>query len=192
MQTNRSAPPATISPVLIYPDVRAAVALLEAAFGFGERVRIGDDHRAQMRAGDDGSFVVADVRHDQVAPSGGVVTQLIKFRVPDVDAAFARAKRRGRARARGAADARLRRALVRRRGSRRPPLGADADGARRRPRGMGRHRGRALVGDYDSVDRDAAGERLEDDAVALGQLEQLRDRLVVLVVLELEAKPDRA
>jgi uncharacterized glyoxalase superfamily protein PhnB len=95
MQTNRSAPPATISPVLIYPDVRAAVAFLEAAFGFGERVRIGDDHRAQMRAGEDGSFVVADVRHTQVAPSGGVVTQLIKFRVPDVDAAFARARDAG-------------------------------------------------------------------------------------------------
>jgi uncharacterized glyoxalase superfamily protein PhnB len=92
MQTNRSAPPATISPVLIYPDVRAAVAWLENAFDFGERVRIGDDHRAQMRAGDDGSFVVADVRHTQVAPSGGVVTQVIKFRVPDVDAAFARAR----------------------------------------------------------------------------------------------------
>ena len=92
MQTNRSAPPATISPVLIYPDVRAAVAFLEAAFGFGERVRIGDAHRAQMRVGTDGSIVVADVRRDQVAPSGGVVTQLIKVRVEDVDAAFSRAR----------------------------------------------------------------------------------------------------
>jgi uncharacterized glyoxalase superfamily protein PhnB len=89
--TNRSAPPATVTPVLIYPDVRAAVAWLERAFGFGERVRIGEDHRAQMRVGTDGSIVVADVRGDQVAPSGGVVTQLVKLRVPDVDAAFARA-----------------------------------------------------------------------------------------------------
>jgi len=40
--TNRSAPPATVTPVLIYPDVRAAVAWLESAFGFQERVRIGD------------------------------------------------------------------------------------------------------------------------------------------------------
>lgn len=92
MQTNRSAPPATVTPVLIYPDVRAAVAWLEGAFGFGERVRIGEDHRAQLRVGDDGSIVVADVRRDQVAPSGGVVTQLVKVRVPDVDAAFARAR----------------------------------------------------------------------------------------------------
>ena len=36
--TNRSAPPVTVTPVLIYPDVRAAVAWLEAAFGFGERL----------------------------------------------------------------------------------------------------------------------------------------------------------
>jgi uncharacterized glyoxalase superfamily protein PhnB len=92
VQTNRSAPPATVTPVLIYPDVRAAVVWLEGAFGFGERVRIGEDHRAQLRVGNDGSIVVADVRRDQVAPSGGVVTQVIKVRVPDVDAAFARAR----------------------------------------------------------------------------------------------------
>ena len=81
MLTNRSAPPATVTPVLIYPDVRAAVAWLEAAFGFQERVRIGDAHRAQLRAGDDGAVVVADVRREQVPPTPGVVTQLIKLRV---------------------------------------------------------------------------------------------------------------
>jgi len=90
--TNRSAPPATVTPVLIYPDVQAAVTWLESAFGFGERVRIGDAHRAQMRVGTDGAIVVADVRADQIAPSEGVVTHLIKIRVPDVDAAFARAR----------------------------------------------------------------------------------------------------
>lgn len=95
MLTNRSAPPATVTPVLVYPDVREAVAWLERAFGFGERVRIGEDHRAQLRVGEDGSIVVVDVRRDQVAPSGGVVTQVIKIRVPDVDAAFARARDAG-------------------------------------------------------------------------------------------------
>jgi uncharacterized glyoxalase superfamily protein PhnB len=89
---NRSAPPATVTPVLIYPDVRDAVAWLESAFGFEERVRIGDAHRAQMRVGADGAIVVADVRSDQVAPSSGFVTHLIKVRVPDVDSAFARAR----------------------------------------------------------------------------------------------------
>jgi uncharacterized glyoxalase superfamily protein PhnB len=92
MLTNRSAPPATVTPVLVYPDVRAAVAWLNSAFGFEERVRIGDAHRAQLRVGSDGAVVVADVRRDQVAPSAGVVTQVVKVRVPDVDAAFARAR----------------------------------------------------------------------------------------------------
>ena len=92
MLTNRSAPPATVTPVLIYPDVRVAVAWLEAAFGFEECVRIGDAHRSQLRVGSDGAVVVADVRADKVAPSAGVVTHVIKVRVPDVDAAFARAR----------------------------------------------------------------------------------------------------
>jgi uncharacterized glyoxalase superfamily protein PhnB len=90
--TNRSAPPATVTPVLIYPDVRAAVAWLDSAFGFEEKVRIGEDHRAQLRVGSDGAVVVADVGGEQVAPSAGVVTHLVKVRVPDVDLAFARAR----------------------------------------------------------------------------------------------------
>ena len=93
--SNRSAPPATVTPVLVYPDVRAAVAWLEAALGFEERVRIGDAHRAQMRIGVDGAVVVADVGGDRVAPEGGGQTHLIKVRVPDVDSAFARARERG-------------------------------------------------------------------------------------------------
>jgi len=81
--------------VLVYPDVRAAVAWLESAFGFEERVRIGEGHRAQLRVGSDGAVVVADVRNDQVAPTAGVVTHLVKVRVHDVDAAFAHACRLG-------------------------------------------------------------------------------------------------
>jgi len=93
--TNRSAPPATVTPVLVYPDVRGAVAWLERAFGFEEKVQIGEAHRSQMRVGEDGAIVVADVHGEQVAPSGGVVTQLLKIRVPDVDAAFQRAREAG-------------------------------------------------------------------------------------------------
>ena len=93
MLTNRSAPPVTVTPVLVYADVRAAVAWLESAFGFEECVRIGDAHRSQLRVGSDGVVVVAEVRADQVAPSAGVVTHLVKVRVPDVDAAFGRAPR---------------------------------------------------------------------------------------------------
>jgi uncharacterized glyoxalase superfamily protein PhnB len=95
MLTNRSAPPATVTPALVYPDVRAAVAWLESAFGFEERVRIGEAHRVQLRVGSDGAVVVADVRRDQLAPSAGVVTHLTKVRVQDVDAAFARARAAG-------------------------------------------------------------------------------------------------
>ena len=50
MKRNRSIPSAVVMPVLIYPDVREAVAWLTAAFGFEERVRIGEDHRAQLRS----------------------------------------------------------------------------------------------------------------------------------------------
>jgi len=60
LKPNRSIPATTVVPVLIYPDVRAAVAWLEAAFGFRERVKIGEDHRAQMSFGD-GAVIAADV-----------------------------------------------------------------------------------------------------------------------------------
>ena len=145
MPTNRSAPPATVTPVLVYPDVRAAVEWLEGAFGFGERVRIGDDHRAQMRVGSDGSIVVADVHGEQVAPSAGAVTHLIKVRVEDVDAAFARARDFGARVLEEPHTWEYGERSVRRRGSRRAPLGADADGAGRRARGMGRRHRRAVV-----------------------------------------------
>jgi uncharacterized glyoxalase superfamily protein PhnB len=95
MLTNRSAPAATVTPVLVYPDVRSAVAWLESAFGFEERVRVGDAHRSQMRVGTDGAIVVGDVRNEQFAPTAGRVTHVIKVRVPDVDAAFARARDAG-------------------------------------------------------------------------------------------------
>ena len=71
MIENRSLPTATVIPVLVYPDVRAAVAWLTEAFGFEERVRIGDDHRSQMRVGEDGGVIVADVHGDQQAPQPG-------------------------------------------------------------------------------------------------------------------------
>lgn len=59
----------TVVPVLVYPDVRAAVAFLTAAFGFVERTRIGESHRAQMAVGDDGAVTIADVGGDRRAPT---------------------------------------------------------------------------------------------------------------------------
>jgi len=72
VKPNRSIPAATVIPVLIYPDVREAVSWLSTAFGFQERLRIGEAHRSQMKVGD-GAVIVADVRGDQVAPRDGAV-----------------------------------------------------------------------------------------------------------------------
>ena len=44
---NRSMPPGTLMPELIYDDIPAAVVWLCATFGFTERLRIGT-HRTQM------------------------------------------------------------------------------------------------------------------------------------------------
>jgi uncharacterized glyoxalase superfamily protein PhnB len=92
---NRSIPSATVIPVLVYPDVRAAVAWLDDAFGFVERVRIGEAHRSQLQVGDDGAVIVADVRGEQQPPRAGAVTHVIKVRVEDVDASFERARTHG-------------------------------------------------------------------------------------------------
>ena len=82
-------------PVLVYPDVRAAVDWLTTAFGFVERVRIGEDHRSQMQVGADGAVIVADVRGQQQPPQAGAVTHVIKVRVADVDSHFERARSQG-------------------------------------------------------------------------------------------------
>ena len=93
MQPNRSIPGATVIPVLVYPDVRAAVDWLTAALGFAERVRIGDGHRAQMAVGEGGAVIVAEVAGDKQPPQPGIVTHVLKVRVADVDAAFEQARR---------------------------------------------------------------------------------------------------
>lgn len=92
---NRSIPSATVIPVLVYPDVRAAVAWLEAAFGFAESVRIGESHRSQLRVGADGAVIVADVQGERTAPTRGVETHAVKVRVEDVDALTERARAHG-------------------------------------------------------------------------------------------------
>ena len=93
--TNRSAPSATVIPVLVYPDVRVAVAWLTAALGFRERVRIGDGHRAQLAVGADGAVIVAEAHGDRQPPRSGEVTHELEIRVDDVDAACERARVQG-------------------------------------------------------------------------------------------------
>ena len=94
MKPNRSVPPPTVVPVLSYPDVRAAVAWLSAAFGLVERTRIGESHRAQMSIGLDGAMIVAESRGDD-PDHGQAMTHLVRVRVEDVGAQFDRAAAHG-------------------------------------------------------------------------------------------------
>ena len=94
MKTNRSIPESGVVPVLIYPDVRAAVAWLSEAFGFSERVRIGEDHRSQMRAGE-GAVIIGDVRNDRRPPRPGESTHSVMVRVEDAKAHCERARAHG-------------------------------------------------------------------------------------------------
>jgi uncharacterized glyoxalase superfamily protein PhnB len=94
MKRNRSIPEATVIPVLIYPDVRAAVAWLSEAFGFAERVRIGEHHRSQLRFGD-GAVMVGDVRGDRRPPRPGEATHSVTVRVDDALAHCERAREHG-------------------------------------------------------------------------------------------------
>jgi uncharacterized glyoxalase superfamily protein PhnB len=94
MKQNHSIPSSTVIPVLIYPDVREAVAWLSAAFGFAERVRIGEDHRSQLQFGD-GALIVGDVRGDRRPPRPSEVTHSVVVRVEDARAHCERAREHG-------------------------------------------------------------------------------------------------
>ena len=95
MKPNRSIPSAVVIPVLIYPDVREAVAWLSETFGFVERVQIGENHRSQLNVGDGGALIVGDVRHERRPPRAGEVTHSVMVRVDDVNAHCAHARAHG-------------------------------------------------------------------------------------------------
>jgi uncharacterized glyoxalase superfamily protein PhnB len=90
MITNISMPDSTIIPELAYSDVRKAVQWLTAAFGFKERLRIGD-HRAQLSLGSGHVIVVQG--HEPV--DAMQVTHGVMVRVPDVDGHYAESMRHG-------------------------------------------------------------------------------------------------
>ena len=94
VKPNRSVPSSGVIPVLTYPDVRAAVAWLAAAFGFEERLRIGDGHRSQLIAGE-GAIIVADVGADRRPPRPDNVTHSVMVRVQDLDSHLSRALAHG-------------------------------------------------------------------------------------------------
>jgi uncharacterized glyoxalase superfamily protein PhnB len=84
---NRSVPPCTVIPVLIYPDPSAAAAWLSAAFGFTVRLRVGN-HRIQMKVGH-GCLTIAE---GDAVPDR---SHLIQVRVEDARAHSDRARQHG-------------------------------------------------------------------------------------------------
>jgi len=94
VKRNRSIPSATVIPVLIYPDVREAVAWLTEAFGFVERLRIGEGHRSQLDVGE-GAVIAADVRDNRRPPRPDESTHSVLVRVEDAAAHCERARAHG-------------------------------------------------------------------------------------------------
>lgn len=94
MKPNRSIPPAVVIPVLIYPDVRDAVAWLTVAFGFAERLQIGESHRSQLSFGE-GAVIIGDVRNERRPPRPGEVTHSVMVRVDDAHAHCEHARAHG-------------------------------------------------------------------------------------------------
>ena len=94
MKNNRSIPTMTVIPTLVYPDVRAAVAWLSAAFGLEERVQIGENHRSQMKVGD-GAVILAEARNERRPPRDGEMTHSVMVRVEDARGHCERARAHG-------------------------------------------------------------------------------------------------
>jgi uncharacterized glyoxalase superfamily protein PhnB len=90
MLQNRSLPPGSIFPELVYTDLSAAVAWLCSVFGFSERVRIGD-HRSQLVFGDASMIAIGGAG----ASSPGQASHSMMLRVDDVDLHYDRAVRGG-------------------------------------------------------------------------------------------------
>ena len=87
MRLNRSVPPCTVIPVLIYPDPAVAADWLSKAFGFAIRLRIAN-HRIQMKASD-GCFTIAE---GEVAPNQ---SQMVQVRIEDANAHCEHARQNG-------------------------------------------------------------------------------------------------
>jgi uncharacterized glyoxalase superfamily protein PhnB len=86
---NRTMPPSTVIPVLVYEDVEEAIGWLCDKFGFQVRWQVGD-HRAQLWL-NGGTVVITEPRTSEAL--GG--SQSLLVRVPDVRAHCARARERG-------------------------------------------------------------------------------------------------
>jgi len=96
MITNRSAPTATVVPVLVYADVAAAIEWLCATFGFRERLRVnGPDGRvshAQLTVAE-GSIMLGRAGGPYQPPGSEAIDQYVLVHVDDVAAHYERARR---------------------------------------------------------------------------------------------------
>ena len=88
MIANRSVPPSSVIPVLAYVDVAEAADWLCSAFGFRQRLRIGD-HRAQLVFGD-GAVIVTALREGDARAAS-----TMHVRVDDADSHNDHASRAG-------------------------------------------------------------------------------------------------
>lgn len=93
MIKNRSAPAAVVIPVLSYEDIGEASRWLCEAFGFRERLVIGD-HRIQLHVGKGagGGAVILTQRPTSQGPHS---CHSVLVRVADADSHYAHAKQRG-------------------------------------------------------------------------------------------------
>jgi uncharacterized glyoxalase superfamily protein PhnB len=97
MINNRSAPSATVVPILVYADVARAVDWLVEAFGFEERLRVehnGQVFHAQLKVSD-GALMLGRQGAEFRPPRPGEVIQYVHVTVDDVDAHYARASQFG-------------------------------------------------------------------------------------------------
>ena len=98
MLVNRSAPSATVVPVLVYEDAGKAAEWLCDAFGFKERLRAGPPggvvFHAQLIVGE-GAIMVGREGAEFRRPRPQEVNQYVTVHVDDVDAHYERAKERG-------------------------------------------------------------------------------------------------
>jgi uncharacterized glyoxalase superfamily protein PhnB len=88
MLSNRSIPDCSVIPELPYKDAREAAAWLNRAFGFQERLRIGN-HRVQLVYGN-GAIVATDR-----AQAGSSPQHAVLVRVADAQAHCAQARQAG-------------------------------------------------------------------------------------------------
>lgn len=97
MITNRSAPAATVVPVLIYDDVGQAIDWLCRAFGFTERLRFERDgtiSHAQLAVAE-GALMLGRQGGPYRSPEANQVSQYVLVSVQDIERHFEHAKQCG-------------------------------------------------------------------------------------------------